>query len=207
MNLAARLRGRKAASASVPTDWRVWPEWQRAQEQATRIKTEAAAANTDFVEAKERLAGIQAERDEADLAAILGDAPGDAAEILSASLPGAERAVTDAGRRLERFEAASREMDVRLAQLGAELEARFRAEWRSAYLAALAHAGLAANDAASAQEQLATLWTLGGPEHAAEHAGAAALPGPTPTLRLGHARSVISPWLAAVRACGVDVDA
>jgi hypothetical protein len=203
MNLAARLRGRKAASPSVPTDWRRWPEWQRAQEQAARIKTEAVTANADLVQAKERLAGVQAERDEADLATILGDAPGEAAEILTASLPGAERAVTDAGRRLERFEAATHEMDVRLTRLRAELEERFRAEWRTAYLTALAHAGVAANDAASAQEQLATLWTLAGSEHAV----ASALPGPTAALMLGNTASVISPWLAAVRACGVDVDA
>ena len=92
-------------------------------------------------------------------------------------------------------------MAVRQERLRGELTQRFAAEWRLAYRDALAHAAQAVEDAASAQEQLASIWALGG-----EHTAATPqMPGPLPSLRLGHPS--IAMWLAAVRTAAATIDA
>jgi hypothetical protein len=199
MSLVSRIRGRKAASAAVPTDWREWPEWRQVNDQENAIRAQAGVAESDLQAAQEALTALRADLDRADLAAILGDAPGHAAEAFSSALPAAERAVAEAARRVERFAAAGREMEIRRERVRGELTARFREAWRLGYRVALERAAHAANDAALEQEQLATLWVLG-----AEHQAATPdTPGPLPALR--PASSAIAPWLAAVRASGVDV--
>ena len=93
MSVISRIvRGRKAAFASSPSDWRQWPEWQRVSDQVDSIQAQADVAASDHVAAQAALAALRADRDRADVAALLGDAPGQAAEALGALIPSAEKA-------------------------------------------------------------------------------------------------------------------
>ena len=195
--LLQRMKGRK--NAQTVTDWRTWPEWCQAQEQAERIRNQSTQAATDQAAAEATVAELRAAVERAEVAVLLGDATADAADALRVQLQAAERAVVESARKADRLAAATREMDARLERLAQELEQRFREQWLLAYGHELADAARATRAAASAHERLAQLWAQG--------AGAAAnaqTPGPLPHFLQDAPGSAIASWLAAVRAFGAE---
>jgi len=194
----SKIKGRKNADAL--TDWHDWPEWRRAQEHAESIRAQSAQAAVDHAAAEAAMADLRTAVERAEVSVLLGDAPPDVAEGVRAQLQAAEQTVTETARRVERFEAATREMDGRLEHLAQELRQQFREQWLTAYRRELASANRATLAAASAHERLTELWVKGGEDAAASQA-----PGPLlPLLLKNTSMSAVAPWLAAVRAFGAS---
>jgi len=188
----SKIKGRKNADAL--TDWHEWPQWRRAQEHAESIRAQSAQAVVDHCAAESAVADLRTAVERAEVSVLLGDAAPDVAEGVRAQLKAAEQTVTEAARRVERFEAATREMDARLERVEQDLRQRFRQQWLAAYRGELAHATRATLAAAAAHERLAELWVKAGDDAATSQA-----PGPLLPLVQNGPMSAIAPWLAAVR--------
>jgi hypothetical protein len=193
----SKIKGRKNADALI--DWRDWPEWRRVQEHAESIRAQSAQAAVDHAAAEAVVADLRSAVERAEVSVLLGDAAPEVAEGVRAQLQVAERTVTEAARRVERFEAATRELNGRLERLEQDLRQQFRERWLTAYRHELASANRATLAAASAHERLAQLWVKAGEDAATSQA-----PGPLLQLLTNGSMSAIAPWLAAVRAFEVN---
>jgi hypothetical protein len=193
----SKIKGRKNADA--PTDWHDWPEWRRAQEQAESIRSQSAQAVVDHAAAQDAVADLRTAVERVEVAVLLGDAAPEVAEGVRAQLQAAEQTVTEAARKVERFEAATRAMDGRRERLAQELRQQFCEQWLAAYRRELASAARATLAAAAAHDRLALLWVKAG-----EDAPTCQVPGPVPQLLQNARVSAVTPWLAAVRAFGVN---
>jgi hypothetical protein len=191
----SKIKARKNADAL--TDWHEWPEWRRAQEHAESVRAQSAQAAVDHAAAEAAVADLRTAVERAEVSVLLGDAAPEVAEGARAQLQAAEQTVTEAARRVERFEAATRVLDVRLERLAQDLRRQFREQWLTAYRRELASANRATLAAASAHERLAQLWLKGGEDTATSQA-----PGPLLQLLKNGSVSAIAPWLAAVRVFG-----
>jgi hypothetical protein len=190
---------RRRKNTDALTDWHDWPEWRRAKERADSVRAQSAQAAVDHAAAQAAVADLRAVVERAEVSALLGDLAPEVAEGARAQLQTAEQTLAEAARRVERFEAATREMDIRLERLEQDLRQQFHEQWLRAYRHELASANRATLAAASAHERLGQLWVKAGEDAATSQA-----PGPLLQLLTNGAMSAIAPWLAAVRAFGAN---